>query len=113
MLAVCVSSLSQNTATSTRWAGTAFPDLGVDAGEVDPFVEPMADPFIAGVGGEVRKAEVLVVPRLQPISPDHLHSALLVADCQEPNATIEKIKPRAAGRTVTAEGTVGIPATDN
>ena len=31
-----MSSLSQNTATSTRWAGTAFPDLGVDAGEVDP-----------------------------------------------------------------------------
>jgi hypothetical protein len=88
-----VSSLSQNTATSTRWAGTAFPDLGVDAGEVDPFVEPMADPFIAGVGDEVWKAAgVLEVPRLQPISPDHLHSALLVAVCQETKATIEKIK---------------------
>ena len=74
----------------------------------------MADPFIAGVGDEVWKAaEVLVVPRLQPISPDHLHSALLVAVCQEPKATIEKIKPRSAGRTVAVEGTVGIPATDN
>jgi hypothetical protein len=63
MLAVCVSSLSQNTATSTIRRRRILPDLGVDAGEVDPFVEPMADPFIAGVGDEVRKAaDVLVVP---------------------------------------------------
>ena len=47
-----------------------LPDLGVDAGEVDPFVEPMADPFIAGVGDEVRKAaEVLVVPPVAAYSP--------------------------------------------
>jgi hypothetical protein len=67
-----------------------LPDLGVDAGEVDPFVESMADPFIAGVGDEVRKAaDVLVVPRLQPISLDDLHGALLAAVSYEP-----KKKPR-------------------
>jgi hypothetical protein len=25
-----------------------FPDLGIDAGEIDPLVEPRADPIIAG-----------------------------------------------------------------
>jgi hypothetical protein len=61
MLAVCVSSLSQKTATSTRCGGAvSFPDLGVDASEVDPFVEPMADPFMAGVG-DAGTAYVLVV----------------------------------------------------
>ena len=33
-----------------------LPDLGIDAGEVDPLVEPAADPFVAGIGNEVRKA---------------------------------------------------------
>jgi hypothetical protein len=33
-----------------------IPDLGIDAGKVDPLVEPVADSFVAGVGDEVRKA---------------------------------------------------------
>jgi hypothetical protein len=33
-----------------------LPYLGVDAGEVDPFVEPMSDPFVAGVSNEVGEA---------------------------------------------------------
>ena len=27
-----------------------LPNLGIDAGEVDPFVEPVSHPFVAGVG---------------------------------------------------------------
>src|SRR5271169_3779415 len=85
MLAVCVSSLSQNTATSTKCAGRILPDLGIDAGEIDPLVEPAADPFVAGVGNEVREAaDVFVVSRFQPIAPDHLHGALLAALGDEP-----------------------------
>jgi hypothetical protein len=46
-----------------------LPDLGIDAGKVDPLVEPMADPLIAGVGDEVRKAaDIFVVPRFQLIA---------------------------------------------
>jgi hypothetical protein len=56
MLAVCVPSLSQNTATSTRFGYGILPDLGIDAGKVDPLVEPVADSFVAGVGDEVREA---------------------------------------------------------
>ena len=42
-----------------------LPDRGIDAGEVDPLVEPPADPIVACVGNEVRKAtDVFVVARL-------------------------------------------------
>ena len=70
MLAVCVSSLPQNTATSTRCAGAAsLPDLGIDAGEVDPLVEPAPDPVVAGVGNKMREAaDVFVIPGFQPIA---------------------------------------------
>jgi hypothetical protein len=45
----------------------------------------MADPILAGVGDEVREAaDVLVVARLQSITPDHLHGALLTLIRQEP-----------------------------
>jgi hypothetical protein len=37
-----------------------LPDLGIDAGEVDSFVEPLSDPFVARVGNEVREAADLV-----------------------------------------------------
>jgi hypothetical protein len=41
-----------------------LPNLGIDAGEVDPFVEPLSDPFVAGVGNEVREAaDIFVVSR--------------------------------------------------
>ena len=57
MLAVCVSSLSQNTAPSTRCAGRRIlPDLGIDVGEIDLLVEPAGDLVIAAVGNEVGKA---------------------------------------------------------
>jgi len=57
-----------------------LPDLGVDAGEVDPLIEPSADPVIAAIGNEVRKAaNVLVVARLQSIAPNHLHRTLVAA----------------------------------
>jgi hypothetical protein len=61
---VCVSSLSQNTAMSTKRRGRRIlPDRGVDAGEVDPLVQPAADPILAGVGNKVRKAaDVFVSP---------------------------------------------------
>ena len=40
-----------------------LPYLGVNAGEVDPFVEPRSDPFVAGVSNEVGEAaDVFVVP---------------------------------------------------
>jgi hypothetical protein len=40
-----------------------LPNLGIDVGEVDPFVEPVSHPFVAGVGNEVRGAvDVLIVP---------------------------------------------------
>ena len=40
-----------------------LPDLGIDAGEVDPLVEPAADTVLAGVGDKVREAaDVFVVP---------------------------------------------------
>jgi len=86
MLAVCVSSLPQNTATSTRCAGAASPpDLAIDAGEVDPLVEPAPDPVVAGVGNKMREAaDVFVIPGFQPIAPDHLHRALLAAVGDEP-----------------------------
>jgi hypothetical protein len=46
-----------------------LPDLGIDAGEVDSFVEPLSDPFVARVGNELREAaDVIVV--LRPIAPD-------------------------------------------
>ena len=45
----------------------------------------MADPVVAGIGNEMRKAgDVFVVPRVQAIAPDHLHRALLAAICDEP-----------------------------
>jgi hypothetical protein len=50
MLAVWVSSLSQNTAISTKCAGVASFHLGVDALEIDPLVEPLPDPVIAAIG---------------------------------------------------------------
>ena len=41
-----------------------LPDLGIDAGEVDPLIEPSADPVIAAVGNEVGEAaNVFVVSR--------------------------------------------------
>src|SRR5436305_4498199 len=62
-----------------------LPDLGIDAGEVDPLVEPASEPVIACVGNEVREAaDVFVVSRFEPIAPDHLHSALLAAIGYEP-----------------------------
>src|SRR5271169_3583608 len=62
-----------------------LPDLCIDAGEIDPLVEPAADPVVAGVGNKVRKAtDVFVVPRFEPIAPDHLHGALLAAVGDEP-----------------------------
>jgi hypothetical protein len=62
-----------------------LPDRGIDAGEVDPLVEPPADSIVAGVGNEVREAaDVFVVARLQPITSDHLHGALLALIRQEP-----------------------------
>ena len=57
-----------------------LPDLAIDAREVDLFVEPAADLFVAGIGHVVREtADVFVVPRFQPIASDHLHRALLAA----------------------------------
>ena len=83
MLAVCVSSLSQNTATSTS-ARAPHPSRSL-AGEVDLLVEPFSDPIVACVGNEVRKAaDVFVVARLQPITPDHFHGALLAPIREEP-----------------------------
>ena len=32
-----------------------LPDLGIDAGLIDPLVEPAADPFIAAIGNELGK----------------------------------------------------------
>jgi len=59
-----------------------LPDLGIDAGEVDPLVEPAADPVVAAVGNKVGKAaDVYLVPRFQPIAPDLLHRVLLSAIC--------------------------------
>ena len=49
-----------------------LPDLGIDAGEIDPLVEPAADPIVAGIGDKVRKAaDVFIVPGLAdcPRSP--------------------------------------------
>jgi len=80
MLAVCASSLSQNTATSTTCVGAASPDFGIDTGEIDPLVEPAADPVITAVGNEMREAaDIFEVARFQPIAPDHLHRTLLAA----------------------------------
>jgi hypothetical protein len=31
----------------------------------------MANPVVAGVGDEVREADVFAVPRFEPIAPDH------------------------------------------
>ena len=40
-----------------------LPDLGIDADEIDPLVEPAADPIVAGIGDKVRKAaDVFIVP---------------------------------------------------
>ena len=39
-----------------------FPDLGIDAGEIGPLVEPAADPILAAIGNEMGEAaNVLVV----------------------------------------------------
>ena len=49
-----------------------LPDLGIDADEIDPLVEPAADPIVAGIGDKVRKAaDVFIVPGLAdcPRSP--------------------------------------------
>ena len=41
-----------------------LPDLGIDAGKVDPLVKPAADPIVAGVGNKVREiADVFIVSR--------------------------------------------------
>jgi len=57
-----------------------LPDLGIEAGEVDPLVELAADPVVAGVGNKMREAaDVFVVSRFEPIAPDHLHRALFAA----------------------------------
>ena len=62
-----------------------LPDLGIEAGEVDPLVEPAPDPVVAGVGNKMRDAaDVFVIPGFQPIAPDHLHRALLAAVGDEP-----------------------------
>ena len=46
-----------------------LPDLAIDATEVDLFVEPAANPVIAGIGNEVREAaDVFVLARFQPIT---------------------------------------------
>jgi len=59
--------------------------LGPQAWQRLAFVIPAADPIVAGVDNEVRKAaEILVVTRLQPIVPDDLHGALLAPIRQEP-----------------------------
>jgi hypothetical protein len=50
MLAVCVSSLSQNTAISTVRRRGILPDLGIDAREVDLLVKPAANPVVTGIG---------------------------------------------------------------
>jgi hypothetical protein len=77
--------LSQKTAMSTMWADRVLPDIGIDADEVDPLVEPPSDRIVAGVGDEVGKAaDVFVVARLQLIAPDYLHGALLAPIRQEP-----------------------------
>jgi hypothetical protein len=45
-----------------------LPDLGIDAGEVDLFLEPTANPVVAAVGNEVWKtADVLCI---RPVSAD-------------------------------------------
>jgi hypothetical protein len=55
-----------------------FPDLAIDATQVDLFVEPTANPVVASVGNKVwETADVFVLPRFQPIASDHLHRALL------------------------------------
>ena len=55
MLAVCVSSLFAEHGDIDQ-VRLHLPDLGIDAGEADPLVEPVADPVIAGVGSKVREA---------------------------------------------------------
>jgi hypothetical protein len=46
-----------------------LPDLGIDARQVDPLVEPPANPIVASVGNKVRKAaDVFVVSRSQPVA---------------------------------------------
>jgi hypothetical protein len=45
-----------------------LPDLGIDAGKVDPLVKPAADPIVAGVGNKVR--EIADVFRVSPVSAD-------------------------------------------
>jgi len=46
-----------------------LPDLGVDAREIDPLVEPAANPALAGICNEVWEiADVFVVPWFQPIT---------------------------------------------
>src|SRR5271166_3009139 len=81
MLALCVSSLSQNTAISTKCAGAA-------SFQISPQTRPRSifssshrpTPIFASVGNKVREAaDVFVVSRSQPIAPDHLHRALLAA----------------------------------
>src|SRR6516162_2749921 len=67
-----------------------LPDLGIDARQVDPLVEPAVDPIVASVGNKMREAsDVFVVSRSQPIAPDHLHRALPAAVGHE-----AKKKPR-------------------
>ena len=57
-----------------------LPDLGIDTGEIDPLVEPAADPIIAAIGNEVREAaDIFVVPRFEAISSDHLHRSFVTA----------------------------------
>jgi hypothetical protein len=36
----------------------SLPNLGIDSGEVDPFVQPVSDPFVAGVGNVVDLVDV-------------------------------------------------------
>ena len=53
MLAVCVSSLSQNTDIDQVRRGRILPYLAINASEVDPLVKPAANPVVACVGNEV------------------------------------------------------------
>ena len=85
MLAVRVVAVAEHSNIYQVRRRCILPHLGVDAGEVDIFVAPVANPVVAGIGYEVwEAADVFIVFRLQPIAPDHLHGALLAAVGQEP-----------------------------
>jgi hypothetical protein len=69
-----------------------LPHLGIDAGEIDLFVEPAANPVVAAVGNEVwETTDVFVLARFQPIAPDHLHRALLATLRREPKKQSRRV----------------------